>query len=63
MPGVDSEQSAWFSKHPEWHWGVPVPVHLKKEVRRRLQVMNITERTIYTGLEGIAKWIRSYYSG
>jgi hypothetical protein len=62
MPGVDNQQSVWFEKHPEWHWGVPVPARLKKDVRRRLQVMNITERMIYTGLEGIAKWIRTYYS-
>jgi hypothetical protein len=62
MPGVDSQQASWFSKHLDWHWGVPVPARLKKEVRRRLQIMNITERTIYTGLDGIARWLRTYYS-
>jgi hypothetical protein len=61
MPGVGSLQHEWLEQHPHWYWGVKVPARLKPEIRRRLQVMNITERTIYTGLEGIARWIRAYY--
>jgi hypothetical protein len=63
MPRVEALQCEWLSLHPTLHWGVPVPAGLKKEIRRRLQVMNITDRTIYGGLEGIARWLRGYYSG
>ncbi len=62
MPGVDSSQWEWLDKHPELHWGIPILASLKKEIRQRLQVMNITERTIYQGLEGTAKWLASFYS-
>ena len=61
MPGVDSLQCEWLEKHPTWYRGVPVPAKLKPDVRRRLQVMNITERIIYPGLEGIAKCLKAYY--
>jgi hypothetical protein len=63
MPRVDSDHAAWLSQYPELHWIVPVPQELKKEIRDRLLVMNISERTIYPGLEGIARWQNVYYSG
>jgi hypothetical protein len=61
MSGVDSEHWNWLQKHPTLHWGVPVPASLKMEIRQRLQVMNVTERTVYQGLEGIARWLGSFY--
>jgi FRG domain len=62
MPGVDSSQYEWLVKHPDLYWGIPILASLKKEIRQRLQVMNITERTIYQGLEGTARWLSSFYS-
>lgn len=62
MPGVDSSQREWLVKHSDLHWGIPILASLKKEIRQRLQVMNITERTVYQGLEGTAKWLSSFYS-
>jgi hypothetical protein len=61
IPGVDTRHCDWLERHSEWHWAVTVPACLKCEVRQRLQVMNITERTMYPGLEGIAKWLKSYH--
>lgn len=61
MPGVDSSYWEWLEEHSEFLWGIPISASLKKEVRQRLQVMNITERTIYQGLEGTAKWLASFY--
>jgi hypothetical protein len=63
MPGVDNLQSEWFEKHPDFHWIVPIPAGLKKEIRERLQVMNVTQRVMYPGLEGIAQWLKAYYCG
>jgi hypothetical protein len=62
MAGVGGDQWDWLENHPTLYWGIPISASLKKEIRQRLQVMNITERTIYQGLEGTAKWLASFYS-
>jgi FRG domain len=63
MPGIETRQCEWFSRHSHTYRGVRVPSSMKREIRRRLDVINITERTIYGGLEGIARWLRHYYGG
>ena len=61
MPGVESSTSAWLEHHPSVYWRVPVPKHLKREIRAGLDRMNITYRTIYPGLEGVARWLAKAY--
>lgn len=61
MPGVDASQVKYFASHSDLLWGVKIDKKLKKEIHDRLQVMNITHRVIYPGLEGIAKWLTNYY--
>lgn len=61
MPGVDLKQAELFANHKLSFWGITIKAHMKREFHERLQIMNITHRTIYPGLEGIAKWLTSYY--
>lgn len=61
MPGVKTSQTDFLESQPKLVWGVLVPKELKPEIHDRLAVMNISHRIIYPGLEGISKWLGSYY--
>lgn len=67
MPSVDASHVEYFARHDNLPrhdnllWGVTIKKDMKKEIHDRLQIMNITHRTIYPGLEGIAKWLTNYY--
>jgi hypothetical protein len=39
-----------------------IPASVKLEIRDKLDMMNINERMIYPGLEGISKWLKRLYS-
>jgi FRG domain len=51
---LDSHEGAWR----RWR----ISAALKAEVRRRLDQYQITERTLLGGLDGLAAWLRRYYS-
>lgn len=61
MPRVQSELQDWLMDHEDLCWKVMIPAKLKKEIRERLMVMNISERTIYPGLDGTSRWLGSWY--
>ena len=60
-PDPYSNTLEWMEAHERYCWKVIVPARLKKEIRDRLLVMNISERTIYPGLDGTSQWLRAYY--
>jgi len=41
---------------------IVVPLHLIREVRDYLDNSNISERVIYPGPDGLAKWLKRHYS-
>jgi hypothetical protein len=58
----EASMDTWLDEHPDvWHaWRIPPAV--KREVREHLDQVNVTERVLLPGLDGLAAWLRRYYS-
>jgi hypothetical protein len=59
-PACHMEQ--WLEDHPDLWSAWRIPAEVKAEVRVRLDQSNVTERVLLPGLDGLAAWLRRYYS-
>ncbi len=60
MPALQVED--WLREHPDIWRGWRIPPGVKDEIRARLDQANFTERVLLPGLDGLAAWLRRYYS-
>jgi hypothetical protein len=61
MPRASSRLEVWLEAHPQLWRRVIVPAALKWEVRDKLDQANISERTLFPGLDGLSRWLERYY--
>jgi hypothetical protein len=62
MSRATGSLDAWLEDHPELCHRVVVPAALKREVRDKLDQANVTERVLFPGLDGLARWLKRYYT-
>lgn len=52
----------WLADKPALYHRIIIPAELKWEVRDKLDDLNITERVLFPGLDGLSRWLKRYYS-
>ena len=61
MPSPSASLHEWLESHPDLTRRVVVPAELKWEVRDKLDQANVTERTLFPGLDGLSRSLQRYY--
>jgi len=62
MPSPQARMDQWLEERPGLARRIVLPAELKWEVRDKLDQANITERVLFPGLDGLATWLRRYFS-
>jgi FRG domain len=62
MPSPHARMDDWLERHPGLSRRIVLPAELKWEVRDKLDQANITERVLFPGLDGLATWLKRYFS-
>ncbi len=61
MSGPDLDMAGWLASRPDLIKQIIIPARLKPEFRDKLDQTGITERLLYPGLDGLARWLSRYY--
>jgi hypothetical protein len=62
MPSPHARMDEWLEDRPALARRIVLPAELKWEVRDKLDQANITERVLFPGLDGLATWLKRYFS-
>jgi FRG domain len=62
ISAADRHMEQWMEEWPDLWRAWRIPPELKAEVRERLDQAHVNERVLLPGLDGLAAWLRRYYS-
>ena len=62
MSNPTAQLDLWLEMHPDIYGRIIIPRELKWEIRDKLDQANITERTLFPGLDGLAMWLKRQYT-
>ncbi len=52
----------WLADKPDLYFRIKIPAAMKWEVRDKLDQVNINERVMFPGYEGLSKWLKRHYA-
>jgi hypothetical protein len=61
MSTAEAHLDEWLRPRPGVSRRVVIPAALKWEVRDRLDQINLTERVLFPGMDGLSAWLSRYY--
>ncbi len=62
LPDPSAALEDWLTAHPHLCRRVIIPREVKWEIRDKLDQANITERVLFPGLDGLARWLSRHYA-
>ena len=62
MSSPTAQLDQWLENHPDIFGRIIIPKELKWEIRDKLDQANMTERTLFPGLDGLASWLKRQYT-